>query len=193
MAKKAISGKPKAKVNQVPITYQGKVSVKLQKAGHTIKTIKTANSGTILLFLGLSRFLSGQFDSAAGYNNMRNYLPRYLGVGYQATPQPTDPLVYGLYNELNIGSRIELVSGNVQVDATNYTITVPFTATIPYDAVLNSPISELGLFSSAVCGDKNSMLARVTIPSMTGDNSGITLTPGTNLLVEWSIVIQNKM
>ena len=98
-----------------------------------------------------------------------------------------------LYNELNIGSRIELVSGNVQVDATNYTITVPFTATIPYDAVLNSPISELGLFSSAVCGDKNSMLARVTIPSMTGDNSGITLTPGTNLLVEWSIVIQNKM
>lgn len=185
MAKTAkTSRSSKAEIKQNPVTYEGRVTLKVQKAGHTIKTIKTANSGTILMFLGLGRFLTGQFARSTDYNNMENYIPKYLGVGYQANPQPTDPLVYGLYNELNVGTRLELLPGNVQVDVTNYTITVPFTATIPYDKVLNSPISELGIFSSPNCLDKNSMLARVTIPNVNGNDYGVTLSPGTNLLVE---------
>lgn len=186
MAKKKST---KVEVTQHPIGYKGKVTLKLQKGGYTIKTIDTANSGTLLLFQGLAQFLANRWNSDSGkfeLTSINGYIPRFLGIGRQDNQTVTDPFTYNLYNEYNIGTRIRLYGGNPRVDATSKTIIVPFTATIPYSTVQSQMITELGLFASEI-PQEPTMLARVNIPN------GVQLDVGMNLAVEWDIVIQNML
>lgn len=187
MSKKIV--KAEAKVTQQPISYKGEVTLKIQKDGYTLKTIKANNSGTLLLFSGIARFLAGQF-----INNpllpQENYIPSYLGLGYQDLQTPTDPLSYKLYNEYPI-NRIPLDIDNIKIDGNARTVMLPFKATIFYSEIGSRRISELGLFSSPT-GNEH-MLARVNIPKQGDGDPGITLSVGMNLLVEWNIVIQNIM
>lgn len=182
-----------ATVSQQPVSYKGKVVLKLRKGNNVVRTYSTENSGTLLLFSGLARFLIGQFAGQNFLQNQSNYIPNYLGVGYQATTTPTDPTQYKLFNEYDVGTRFQLTKSNPTIEASANTVNITYTATIPYSSVQSRPLTELGLFASDVIGD-NSMLARVNIPSQDGGaTQGVTLEVGMNLLVEWTIVIQNAV
>ena len=194
MAKTKRNNKIDAKVTQQPISYKGNVKLKVQKNGLTVREVKISNSGTMLLFQGLGRFLLGQFaNSSSNLLNQNMYIPRYLGVGRQTTLTPTDPLTYRLYNEYDFGSRFILTSGNTVVDTQAKTVIAPFKVTIPYSSVSNSRITELGLFTSAI-PNTSDLLARVNIPpEIEGEEPGIKLDVGMSLFIEWNIVIQNMV
>lgn len=193
MAKKKKISKPVEKVSasitQHPVTYTGNVTLKLRKGTDVIKTIKLENSGTLLMFLGIARFFAGYFRN----NNQDLYIPRYLGVGYEATPTATDLALYEMPGEYDFGTRFDLTVGNVMPDPTLGHVLIPFTATILYSSVQSNPITSLALFSGANPKSTGNMLARVNIPAQAGsDTPGIRLDVGMNLLVEWDIVIQNS-
>ncbi|WP_300924696.1 hypothetical protein [uncultured Clostridium sp.] len=185
MAKKTKIVKTSAKVSQQPVAYQGKVTLKLQKGGHTIKTYKTSNSGTILLFTGIARFLSGQFNSeltGMKSGDISGYIPQYLGLGYESTPTVTDTLQYSLKNEYKI-NRIRVERQNIKIDSNSKSIKLPLVATVYYSEIGSRRITELGLFSTPANGT-NTLLARVNIPAQDGGLPGIELAVGMNLLVE---------
>lgn len=193
MAKNKTINSTSAHIAQRPVTYEGNVTVKVQRNGRTVKKLKTSNSGTMLLFLGLGRFLADQFSNKSNTQNMSHYIPRYLGIGYQPIQTATDPLKYSLFGEYDIGSRIILTTGNIKVDSQAKTVTIPFTATVPYSTIGSRTITEIGLFSTEYFND-DTMLARVNIPPQEGsDVVGVQLEPGTNFLVEWNVVIQNML
>lgn len=177
-------GKVTATITQHPTGYKGIVTVKIQKGGYTLKTIKATNSGTILLFNGIARFLNGDSD-------LSGYTPQYLGIGCQDTVTATDPLQTKLINEYDLGPRIILNRGNIRIDTDAHTVLLPFTANILYSTIGSRRITELGLFSSIAYNDET-LLARVNIVDQNETGTpGITLDVGMNLTVEWNIVLQN--
>lgn len=193
MAKKSTNKlkvvKTAAKVNANPVGYKGEVTLKLQKDGYDIKTIKTYNSATMKMLHGLASFLCGEFDTSNHYETLdaKQYVPEYLAIGYQPAPQATNPVMQRLYNEYKI-SRIKLDKGAPRLDSTGKRYMCPITAVINYAAIGSRRITELGLFAT-VTGD--TMLARVNIESDANGEPGIELAVGMNLLVEWNIVLQN--
>lgn len=182
--------KAEAKVSQHPISYEGRVVLKIQKEGFTVKQYEIKNSGTILLFNGIARFLRGDFNNSDF--ETYSYIPNYLGVGYQENLTATDPLSYKLFNELPV-DRILLTKQDIKINPNTNSVELPLAATLLYSEIGARRVSELGLFSTASPGS-SSMLARITIPSGYDDSGlpGIELPVGMNLLVEWNIVIQNS-
>lgn len=178
------NGVATARITQHPTGYKGVVTVKIQKGGYTLKTIKATNSGTVLLFNGIARFLSGHSD-------LSGYIPQYLGIGCQDTVTATDPLQTRLVNEYDLGPRITLNKGNIRIDTDAHTVLLPFTANILYSTIGSRRITELGLFSTLAYND-DTLLARVNIVDQNESGTpGITLDVGMNLTVEWNIVLQN--
>ena len=171
-----VSEKPKVKIVQKPINYDGNVHLKVMQGDTLVKRYDIKNSGTMRLFQGIGYFLSGSTI------NLSEYKPKYLGTG--VVLQTTDPTMTSLYNEMNI-SRILLNTDNISLNAYINAVTIPLSAVIPYSTVTDSTISELGLFSTPT---SNTLLARVVVPSSTR----ITLKQGQSLVIEWDLVIQNS-
>lgn len=184
--------KVSAQISQHPIGYKGNVTLKLYKGDKLIKTLGEYNSGTMRLFSGIAKFLSGAFNNIS-VDSMDMYIPQFLGVGCEVGTEltPTDPTMYRLYNEYDIGSRIKMTPGPITVSTDAQYILVPLIGTISYSDIGSSRITELGLFSGIEPGN-NDMLARVNINTIGADNQrGIVLDVGLNLAIEWDIVIRN--
>lgn len=182
MAKKKVtnvtSNTSKAVINQRPINYDGNVKIKVMQGKNVIKSMEIKNSGTMRLFQGIGYFLSGSTI------NLNDYKPRYISVGSSAVIVATDPSMTSLYNELDI-SRILVDANNVSLNSYANSVTIPFTAVIPYTTIGSRPISEIGLFSTP---KSDSLLARIIIPQ----NDWITLLAGQSMVIEWDLVIQNS-
>lgn len=193
MAKKRAT-KSNLTQSQYGVGYAGDVKIAIKKQGKTIRKMETHNSGTVWLFDGIAQFLSGAFTNML--NNSSNYLPKYLGVGVQAAPSATDPLMESLEREYDIGERIRLDIGNVKLDITTKSIVLPITGLITHDMINDwdvFPITELGLFPTSGI-NSGKMLARVLIPSL-GDSEaqGLKLGQGESATIQWDLVVQNTL
>lgn len=185
------------KVVDQPITYQGNVKLMLKRGDQVMKTYNFHNSATLRLLEGIADFLAGSFISGVTSGTQSNYIPNYLGIGYEAVQSTTDPIFYALTNELNIGSRVKTTINPTRINIEASTIILPITATIPGTTTGSARISELGLFSS-VEPFSQTMLARVLIPEHIDEDTGetityITIPLGWNLYIEWDILLQNNI
>lgn len=197
MAKKKTATKSETPVKAEGIGYLGKVKIKVQRKGVTIKEKELDNNGTILLFQGLGQFLLGNFNfNNSSIRSADLYIPKFLGLG--VTPlagSNWSATNYKLVNEADIGQRIILNKQNLKVDPVKNQIIVQFNALIPSETVLfggesEKNIYELGLFSTSICGE-NSLLARIEIKSASGALDGETIRRGESWLVEWNLIISN--
>lgn len=182
MAKRKIQSD--VKVSQHPVGYEGNVTIKTLRKGAVVNVEKINNAGTLLLFDGIAKFLSGLFKSDFNIS-MDTYLPKYLGIGDAPNASATNLLMYSLEKELDIGERIRLNVGNVKVDSTANCVILPVTALITYETLSGKFITELGLFGSSTPLEPT-MLARIVL------NDRKSLTPGETWVIEWDIKIQNR-
>ena len=159
MAKKKIQSD--VRVSQHPVGYEGNVTIKTLRKGAVVNVEKINNAGTLLLFNGIAKFLSGVFKSDFNIS-MDSYLPKYLGLGDIPSPTPTNPLMYSLQKELDIGERIRLGIGNIRVDSTANCAILPLTALITYETLNGKAITELGIFGSSTPLEPT-MLARIAL------------------------------
>lgn len=176
--------KTTAKVDAQSIGYLGKVTLKLQKDGYTVRTINTHNSATLTMLSGMAQLLIGAFNQsdASRNKNMAQYIPQYLGLGYEPQPRATNPASdFCLHNEFSM-NRIKLNVGNPMPDSTGRKIIIPYSAVINYAMIGSKKINELGLYADE-SSNKKSLLARVLVTD--DSNAGaIQLAVGMNLLVE---------
>lgn len=168
----------KLKVVQKPINYDGNVHLKVMQGNALLKRYDIKNSGTMRLFQGIGYFLSGSTI------NLDAYKPKFLSVGTGIVLESTDPTMTSLYNEMNI-NRILLNTSNISLNAYVNAVTIPLSTVIPFSTIGNTPITEIGLFSTAT---SNTLLARIVIPS----EYQISLESGQSLVIEWDLVIQNS-
>ena len=170
--------KANTQISQQPVSYEGKVTLKVMRGGYVLKTYEINNSGTLLLFTGIARYLAGQFSTNLLAKDMTSYIPQFLGIGGEETVTATNPFRYTLSSEHNI-TRFKLEPQNVIISNDGSSVIAPFVTTIFYTSVgEGKKITELGLFSSPA-PHSPTMVARITIP-----DGGITLESGMNLLVE---------
>lgn len=186
--------KTTAKVDGQSLGYLGKVTVKLQKDGYTVKTISTHNSATLRLLSGMAQLLVGAFSQGDSSKNkdITQYIPQYLGLGYEPSPTATNPATDTCLHKEYSMNRVKLNVGNPVPDSTGRKIIIPYSAVINYAMVNSKKINELGLYSSESSADKT-LLARVLVTDdANGPSDGaIQLAVGMNLLVEWNITLQN--
>lgn len=163
------------------IGYEGNVTLKIQKGKKILSTKKIKNQGTLRLFQGICLALSG----LPSENLKGSYLPAYLDVGSDSTATNlTDSTLKTSIlksNRVKISSLYPALIKNENNENIGYSTT--FIATVPYILVGNTTINEIGMFADK---EGQTLLARIIVPN------GITLNQGTNLIVEWSIGIQNK-
>lgn len=176
------------------VGYQGRVTAKLQQNGYTVKTINTHNSATLFMLQGISKFLVGAFNTQSSANlkvKMSQFIPEYLGVGYDPLNRALMPGSRKLNNEHKI-ARIKLEKGDPYPDKTGTKFIIPLSAVIHYSMIGSKKINELGLFATED-PETDTLLARVLLNNSEEDNASgeIELAVGMNLLVEWELVIQN--
>ena len=162
-------------------TYEGSVTLKIKGANNKItKTIQTHNAGTKYFFYGIAFAISGEI--------LEDYLPHYISAGDGTLVEGVDVEVdmTGLKHEISslADARPALVSNYKSPQYTNDGgVTVMYQGVIPYNLVLATPISELGLFGT---NQGASLLARIQL------DESITLDPGDSLIVEWTFKLANK-
>ena len=163
------------------IGYEGNVTLKIQKGKKILSTKKIKNQGTLRLFQGICLALSG----LPSENLKGSYLPAYLDVGSDSgvTGLSDSTLKNSILksNRVKISSLYPTLIQNNTGNDIGYSAT--FIATVPYILVGNTTINEIGMFADK---EGQTLLARITV------KDGVTLNQGTNLIVEWSVGIQNK-
>ena len=162
------------------IGYEGNVTLKIQKGKKILSTKKIKNQGTLRLFQGICLALSG----LPSENLKGSYLPAYLDVGSDSTATQLNDTI--LKNSILKSNRVKISSlypTLIKENDNDIGYSATFIATVPYILVGNTTINEIGMFADK---EGQTLLARIIVPN------GITLNQGTNLIVEWSIGIQNK-
>ena len=171
MAKKKTVNTNKSSI----ITYEGNVSLKLVRNGNIIKKSTIKNNGVNELFYGIAEWLTSEGSQIRK--------PNYLGIGNGEGGTTVD--LNSLINEYS-GKRVGLTGKYFTINEDNNGYIANFTATITYASIGGSPIKEIGLFGTI---STDSLLARITTP---GDGSGIILPIGTDLIIDWSILVKNQ-
>lgn len=170
------------KLKETPTAYQGTVTISIMKGNNIINKRMIKNTGTLNLFRSIAGFLNYEFLGTSNEYMLRN-LPQYLGVGDQTNPTKPTVTDTQLQSELDLGNRIRLNRHAIIRNDTNYALI--YSATIPYSTILRRTLTEFGLFND-ITPSSGTMYARITAPE------GVTMTSGTNLLLEWTLTIQNK-
>lgn len=170
------------------VKYSGNVTAIVMKGSKKVKTQKINNTGVSRLFKGIASALVGVSD-------LRDFIPKYLGLAYR---EPELLSVTTRYTQTTLTSnniiRVPITPLNIREieTPTRNAWVAPFEATIPSSLLqsLSYKVNELGLY-----GDANSetLLARIVV---TGDNESevgaLVVDPGMTLIIQWEITIENK-
>lgn len=206
MAAKKTSKKSTTTVTEPSLTVKGRVTVKSFKGSKLVQKRTINNNGVANLFVGMARFIRGDFLYLPGEGS--SFLPTYLGVGYtqEASHLTTGFADTKLGNESNeYVSRFDVTKGNIVSDASKKKVSLTLSAVIPSGVFpSDTHINELGLFSQRK-RDDSGLLARVVytidngstkqLATSANDVSGanhIIIQPGMSYQIDWEIIIGNN-
>ena len=163
------------------IQYQGFVTVKVLKGNKAIKTIKTHNAGTTLLFKVLSSVLCG--------NNESVNMPRYFDFGNLINDGNSYTFKSNLANRMALSAK---VIENFTASAGNNSFTsaygASFTVLIPsIQIVAHKDIDTLRLYASNY--GEESLLAQVDL----SEALEVSYDKGYNYMIEWVMTFENVM
>ena len=161
--------------NSSTLQYKGNVKLSIKQNGIVTKEYKINNTGTSLLFQQL----------ALGLIQFPNFLtPNFIAVGSNSTGNTLT--LNALVDEIP-NSRTPLTNKKVSAvydksEVIGYK--AEFTGAQYYSTIGSVNISEIGLYGDI---SSNTLLARITLQDT------IHLDLGQNLIIEWSMSIQNNL
>lgn len=196
--------KAKTTVSEPALTVRGKVTVSTFKGNSLVSKKTTHNNGVANLFVGIARFIRGDFLYLPGEGS--SFLPTYLGVGY------TENVSHATTNfaDTSLGAersdyinRFDVTKGAITTDSTQGVVKLKLSAVIPSGVFAEGThINELGLFSQRAVSSSG-LLARVvytqpdstTLSTVNNDCVGanhIKIQTGMSYQIDWEIIIGNK-
>lgn len=157
----------------------GNVNIKIISGKRVIKNCTIHNCATDNLFYGLILALTKNLNSS--------YLPTFIGVGTGTiiNPESTPPASKdSLVSEISMNRPLITLFRSPSVDRGIHQAQCTFQGIVPYAAVGDQSITEVGIFGTQT---GNSLLARIEF-----DGGSIELQSGQSLVVEWTFSITNS-
>lgn len=164
------------------IQYQGFVTIKILKGNKTIRTIKTHNAGTTLLFKVLSSVLCG--------NNESVNMPKYFDLGSMESDGSSYTFKSNLANRVALNSKVIENFTTIMEDNKTFKSAygASFTVLIPSIQILEQKnIDTLRLYSLNY--GEESLLAQVELLN----SLEVSYDKGYNYMIEWVMTFENAM